>query len=129
MNGAVALTILDDAADVFLRISYKESKLPNFLYPLSIFPILQTGKDDILLWIQNRLTFPAQPDPIAQSDFVSLSADIESLDAGHQCYNHFTIPRDVEAGDVATLQLEYRAEDDGKIVSHYACADIVSSLL
>ncbi|TGZ78028.1 hypothetical protein EX30DRAFT_398112 [Ascodesmis nigricans] len=87
MNGAVALTILDDAADVFLRISYKEN-------------------------------------PIAQSDFVSLSADIESLDAGHQCYNHFTIPRDVEAGDVATLQLEYRAEDDGKIVSHYACADI-----
>lgn len=68
-------------------------------------------------------------DPISINSFQSqVVSNINSIEAGHQCYLVNNLPTNAVAGTNATIQLKYWAdpEDDGTQEVYYACADIVS---
>ncbi|ODQ78656.1 hypothetical protein BABINDRAFT_162362 [Babjeviella inositovora NRRL Y-12698] len=48
----------------------------------------------------------------------------KQMDIGHTCFQMPDQPSNINSGDVATIQLEYMYEEDGKYLTHYACADI-----
>lgn len=65
--------------------------------------------------------------PISINSFQSqVVSNINSIEAGHQCYLVNNLPTNAAAGTNATIQLKYWAdpEDDGTQEVYYACADI-----
>lgn len=75
-----------------------------------------------------KIAISYKDDPKSNSDFTTVVPAIARLDEGHQCYRIGEVPRDIEEGDNATIQLQYQAVENGKKQTFYACADIVSSL-
>ncbi|KAF7293980.1 hypothetical protein MKEN_01461800 [Mycena kentingensis (nom. inval.)] len=55
----------------------------------------------------------------------AVSADLEEIDPGHECYAIPNPPADVAAGSNGTFQLSYTSEDEqGANATFYACADV-----
>ncbi|ODV84522.1 hypothetical protein CANARDRAFT_8507 [[Candida] arabinofermentans NRRL YB-2248] len=65
--------------------------------------------------------------PTKNSDFDEWASGnvSNSIDIGHTCFYMPDQPSSINAGDYATIQLEYMALEDDSNETHYACADIV----
>ncbi|KAH8678305.1 hypothetical protein BX600DRAFT_148335 [Xylariales sp. PMI_506] len=96
------------------------------IYPLSQGEVALSIADDA--WkVAFYIAF--DNDPETQSDFTEqVVSNVTEIYPGHQCYKIASIPDTVQAGDNATIQLEYWAhygtENNGNNETFYACADI-----
>jgi len=79
-----------------------------------------------LAW-ETAIRISYKENPTKQSDFESIISNATRLEDGHMCYPMPPLPRDIEPGQKATLQIEYFSNDEGQSPNtdtFFACSDI-----